>query len=424
LPATHEWLWDIYNLEDNVLRTACLHEFVRETECLLSRVEKIDGLMKILEFSPQDCRKLLSHRISSFVESSEHEFEPQAQLIKHLVYLSDAIYPLSPHVLLGRQLRDTPFFSLGDEYCDDLLPDDSTKPGEDNLLPDSPQDESSTGGQRAKLNLSSMASCIRAAGSWVTIFRTDTVDCLTSVESNELANYGDVFPPDDLFDRDDGSRTSETTIIAIAAPLDVFMSNHSVMLARALTRRREPPKHLLGQVFRLEAEISIGSNEINVTNDFDGLGSRAEVEKFIVVATRSDADVTTIVAALRSLIIRVKESYGSGVKKENARVPSVLSPSQRLYPNKPNRTYFLAALCTISALRMGHKVGDLDYERMIEILNERSDDERKRISIPYFNRNTVRGSLGMYQKIAKRIFPVLSDEEVKPRTKGPWTIKG
>lgn len=400
LPNSKEWLWDINGLETRVLRTACLHEYVRETPYLIEYVKRIDSLMKKVGWSIQDCKNLLNGILPKMPVGEGLNIA--MDLIGDIETLAGHIFPLPPHVLLGRNLEQTPFFSL---------PAERRTGTDDDLLPDG-LFSSSTVSKKSifKLNLGGLKQSLRC---WIAKVEMRTTDEITVFHTEHESPYFGKEPPDDLFENENGLQYNNANVLALVAKPEAFHKVLPRVLACLLLgNTMKLPKNLEGVVFRLKLEITKGLDSLSVIQDIDGLVGQ-KTEPFTAIIMKPEFGMLEIVRSIQIVTdsLPTTNSY------------SVLSDRQRIVPNKKNGFFYETALRQLSALRMGHSISADQHDALVSLWKNRSTKEQKKHTVFITVVSTVLESRTKYLAKAKKIFPKLDSKERRPRTqKGNWTI--
>ncbi len=413
LPKTEEWLWEIEHQNDRVLRTACFHEYARETEPILELVERIDEVCKELNLDHTDCRQLLAGswvRLNALVRKEPgNGFE----LLTALRTLELMVWPLHPHVLLCRELGATPFFSLEQKFGKKFMSDTD-------LLPERGYEDDGITMERlenalATLHLPHYCWFVRAEKLYSDLIKVSDI-------TPKFIGEG-FSPPDYMFENDDGSRGVEATATMLLVLRPLLERTHPMAMARLLVEGHgSAPECLRGMARRLNCRISAGMEQVEILPGGDQVPGYDGEHELIGIVAHAKAGERNIAHAIE---VMVRHFY-------TTRQKSILATREPIYrrkdgkPGKSNTEYFMSALASLSAIRLGTTLDAEDLIRLRRIIGDMDYIPR----IPHTNVSHIKGGLKRYREYAAQIFPELSDDDRDPwcmynpdRTRRNWTIE-
>lgn len=429
-----EWLWEIHNLSAETLRAACLHECAREVPALLDLVEQIDAKLEALGLDEEFCQLVMKYKAFGYgtpslkwsLDVSDEEYKQRIQVVTDIEKLARLVWPMSPHLLLCKKLRTTPFFSLKPEqvYTNwDLL---VTAKKEEADIPE----------------LNAIGQTLYCPRYWVAEIAPEDYYYITDGNRHEAAKNWKAKPEHEmrfLHDPSEGlfldEPGNEVEVEALVAERDVFELYHPTILLRAaIFGPSTLPKKLRGRVFRMKFAVRLGEPIIEVSKDLDGLATFVPSEQLVMVAVKEDDGRHNYPLAISDAVNLCRLKPGRS---------SVLSDERRIAPNKLNYFFYETVLCRLSGLRMGHTINDVEFDAMVRAITEPSSKAdqkedsnsgdkkgvklRNRIAsgrIPYTNRVQAMETKKLFTEMLKDVFPMVPEESLVPRCiEGGWTIK-
>ena len=383
-----------------VLRTACFHEYVRETEFLLLKVEEIDSLMAQAGLSYLDCMHLLAGNFERLI-ASVHLRDRLQILRTKLIDFSQRVHPLAPHVLLGRSLRTVPFYSLGQHFRTDL-----------NWLPKPSQ-------TLYDLECLQFGHAIPVGGSasppthrcWVTNVRASNEQLSTSETGGALSPYP--YAPAFLF-ANTSLACDEATIKVILLHPSMLSLDPLVVASLWASPEERLPVEVQRALCRCEVLMRRGNTSFAVTKAFDPYPWHQNVPVIAVVPSM-DCTWTSVASAVNGLVHK---------SSEPSIPPSALADTFAMYKNKSNREFYTTALKAVSVMRMGRHLDMNAFESVVDVVKKNQNLGAKKLQIPHTHLSSINEARAKYPKICAQIFPSLRPAEREASSeKLAWLLK-